>query len=219
MGINVLSLFDGIGCGRVALERAGIEVENSKGGIIMRKGIHDRFEFTLEGAGNKLSIKLSNLPQGLELDYVEAELKDTVENTVIPFSILNKFLLMHEGFVVEDLNSSQNFTYICHHDTYSEIVNKGLMDLDGIEWEISAYIPINMVLKVKKDSKIGKSSKIQLNKEISQGKEYYTIDEALLELYYDNFSVSYLYNDISKCDIVGKANRLRGKYYKNIKEI
>lgn len=28
MGINVLSLFDGISCGRVALERAGIEVDN-----------------------------------------------------------------------------------------------------------------------------------------------------------------------------------------------
>lgn len=28
MGINVLSLFDGLSCGRIALERAGIEVEN-----------------------------------------------------------------------------------------------------------------------------------------------------------------------------------------------
>ena len=28
MGINVLSLFDGISCGQVALERAGIEVNN-----------------------------------------------------------------------------------------------------------------------------------------------------------------------------------------------
>lgn len=27
MGINVLSLFDGISCGRVALERAGLEVD------------------------------------------------------------------------------------------------------------------------------------------------------------------------------------------------
>jgi len=126
----------------------------------MRKGIHDRFEFTLEGVGNKLFIRLGNLPQGLELDYGEALLKNRVENTIIYFSILNKFLLMHEGFVVEDLSSSQNFTYICHHDTYSEIVNKGLMDLDGIEWEISEYIPINMVLKVKKDSKIGNSSRI-----------------------------------------------------------
>ena len=27
MGINVLSLFDGISCGRLALERAGIEVD------------------------------------------------------------------------------------------------------------------------------------------------------------------------------------------------
>lgn len=28
MGINVLSLFDGISCGQVALERAGIKVDN-----------------------------------------------------------------------------------------------------------------------------------------------------------------------------------------------
>ena len=28
MGINVLSCFDGMSCGRIALERAGIEVEN-----------------------------------------------------------------------------------------------------------------------------------------------------------------------------------------------
>lgn len=28
MGINVLSLFDGISCGQVALERAGIEVNS-----------------------------------------------------------------------------------------------------------------------------------------------------------------------------------------------
>ena len=28
MGINVLSLFDGMSCGRIALERAGIEVDN-----------------------------------------------------------------------------------------------------------------------------------------------------------------------------------------------
>ena len=27
-GMNVLSLFDGMSCGRIALERAGIEVEN-----------------------------------------------------------------------------------------------------------------------------------------------------------------------------------------------
>ncbi len=29
--INVLSLFDGISCGRVALERAGIKVDTYKG--------------------------------------------------------------------------------------------------------------------------------------------------------------------------------------------
>ncbi len=28
MGINVLSCFDGISCGRVALKRSGIEVDN-----------------------------------------------------------------------------------------------------------------------------------------------------------------------------------------------
>lgn len=28
MGINVLSLFDGISCGQIALERAGIKVDN-----------------------------------------------------------------------------------------------------------------------------------------------------------------------------------------------
>jgi DNA (cytosine-5)-methyltransferase 3A len=28
MGINVLSLFDGISCGQIALERAGVNVDN-----------------------------------------------------------------------------------------------------------------------------------------------------------------------------------------------
>jgi hypothetical protein len=30
MGINVLSLFDGMSCGQQALERSGIEVERTK---------------------------------------------------------------------------------------------------------------------------------------------------------------------------------------------
>lgn len=56
MGINVLSLFDGISCGQVALERAGIEVDNY---------------FASEIKQDAISVTMSNYPHTILLGDVK----------------------------------------------------------------------------------------------------------------------------------------------------
>jgi len=65
MGINVLSLFDGISCGQVALERAGIEVDNYFAAEIDLNAIkitHKNYPNTLQ-VGDITKINSNNLPE------------------------------------------------------------------------------------------------------------------------------------------------------------
>ena len=63
--MNILSLFDGISCGRVALERAGVKVDNyfaseiDEFAIKMSRFNHD----DVQQIGNVLNIDESALPQ------------------------------------------------------------------------------------------------------------------------------------------------------------
>ena len=65
MGINVLSLFDGISCGQVALKRAGIEVDNYYASEIDEYAIkvtQKNFPKTIQ-LGSVVDIKANNLPK------------------------------------------------------------------------------------------------------------------------------------------------------------
>ena len=65
MGINVLSLFDGISCGQVALERSGIKVEQYYASEIKEDGIKvtmDNYPNTIQ-LGNVKNINASDLPE------------------------------------------------------------------------------------------------------------------------------------------------------------
>ncbi len=65
MGINVLSLFDGMSCGQIALERAGIKVNNYFASEIDKYAIkvtQVNYPNTVQ-LGNVLDIKASNLPK------------------------------------------------------------------------------------------------------------------------------------------------------------
>lgn len=65
MGINVLSLFDGISCGRVALERAGIAVDNYYASEIDKYAItiaQKNFPGTVQ-LGDIETVDISQLPQ------------------------------------------------------------------------------------------------------------------------------------------------------------
>jgi DNA (cytosine-5)-methyltransferase 3A len=64
-GINVLSLFDGISCGQIALERAGIPVENYFASEIDKHAIkvtQSNYPNTKQ-LGNVLDVKASDLPK------------------------------------------------------------------------------------------------------------------------------------------------------------
>ena len=65
MGINVLSLFDGISCGRIALDRAGIEVDNYFASEIDKYAIQvsKKNYPSIKHIGNVLDIKASDLPK------------------------------------------------------------------------------------------------------------------------------------------------------------
>ena len=67
MGINVLSLFDGMSCGRIALERAGIEVDNYFSSEIDLYAIKIANKNYPQDEGNRLGnileVKASNLPK------------------------------------------------------------------------------------------------------------------------------------------------------------
>ncbi len=63
--INVLSLFDGISCGQIALEKLGIEVENYFASEIDKHAIkvtQNNFPNTIQ-LGNVLDVKASDLPK------------------------------------------------------------------------------------------------------------------------------------------------------------
>ena len=65
MGLNVLSLFDGMSCGQIALENAGIEVSNYYASEISEKAIkvtQYNYPNTIQ-IGNVLKIKSENLPK------------------------------------------------------------------------------------------------------------------------------------------------------------
>lgn len=65
MGINVLSLFDGMSCGQIALERAGIEVDNYYASEINEKSIkvtQYNYPNTIQ-IGNVLNVKSEELPK------------------------------------------------------------------------------------------------------------------------------------------------------------
>jgi DNA (cytosine-5)-methyltransferase 3A len=65
MGINVLSLFDGISCGQVALQRAGIEVDNYYASEIDKYAIkitQKNFPNTIQ-LGNVVNINSESLPK------------------------------------------------------------------------------------------------------------------------------------------------------------
>ena len=67
MGINVLSCFDGMSCGRIALERAGIEVDNYFSSEIDPYAIKIANKNYPQDEGNRLGnileVKASNLPK------------------------------------------------------------------------------------------------------------------------------------------------------------
>ena len=67
MGINVLSLFDGMSCGRIALERAGIEVDNYFSSEIDPYAIKisnkNYPQDEVNRLGNILEVKACNLPK------------------------------------------------------------------------------------------------------------------------------------------------------------
>ena len=67
MGINVLSCFDGMSCGRIALERAGIEVDNYFSSEIDPYAIKiankNYPQDEVNRLGNILEVKASNLPK------------------------------------------------------------------------------------------------------------------------------------------------------------
>lgn len=67
MGINVLSCFDGMSCGRIALERAGIEVDNYFSSEIDPYAIKIANKNYLQDGGNRLGnileVKASDLPK------------------------------------------------------------------------------------------------------------------------------------------------------------
>ena len=65
MGINVLSLFDGLSCGRIALERAGIKVDNYFASEIKPHAIkvtQHNYPNTIQ-LGSVLDVKASDLPK------------------------------------------------------------------------------------------------------------------------------------------------------------
>lgn len=65
MGLNVLSLFDGMSCGQIALENAGIKVSNYYASEISEKAIkvtQYNYPNTIQ-IGNVLEIKSENLPK------------------------------------------------------------------------------------------------------------------------------------------------------------
>ena len=65
MGINVLSLFDGISCGQVALERAGIKVDKYFASEIDKYSIQvtqKNYPNTIQ-LGDVTKIKLKDLPK------------------------------------------------------------------------------------------------------------------------------------------------------------
>ena len=65
MGINVLSLFDGMSCGQIALERAGIEVDKYFASEINEKAIRvtqNNYPNTIQ-LGNVLNVKSEHLPK------------------------------------------------------------------------------------------------------------------------------------------------------------
>ena len=64
-GINVLSLFDGMSCGRIALERAGIKVDNYFASEIKKHAIQctkDNFQDT-KHIGDVTKVKGQDLPK------------------------------------------------------------------------------------------------------------------------------------------------------------
>ena len=64
MGINVLSLFDGMSCGQIALEKAGIEVDNYFASEINEKAIkvtQYNYPNTIQ-IGDVLCVKSKQLP-------------------------------------------------------------------------------------------------------------------------------------------------------------
>ena len=67
MGINILSCFDGMSCGRIALERAGIEVDNYFSSEIDPYAIKIANKNYPQDEGNRLGnileVKASNLPK------------------------------------------------------------------------------------------------------------------------------------------------------------
>ena len=65
MGINVLSCFDGMSCGRIALERAGVKVENYFASEIEKAPIQvtqHNFPNTIQ-LGDVTKLKVSDLPK------------------------------------------------------------------------------------------------------------------------------------------------------------
>ena len=65
MGINVLSLFDGMSCGQIALERAGIKINEYYASEIEKEAIKvtmKNYPNTLQ-VGSVLDVIASNLPK------------------------------------------------------------------------------------------------------------------------------------------------------------
>ena len=83
MGINVLSLFDGMSCGQIALGRVGIEVENY---------------FASEIDTHSINVSKSNFPQIIHL----GDIKDISAN------LLPKIDLLIGGSPCQDLSNAQN---------------------------------------------------------------------------------------------------------------
>jgi DNA (cytosine-5)-methyltransferase 3A len=102
MGINVLSLFDGISCGQVALERAGIKVDSY---------------FASEIDENAIKITMANYPNTIQLGDVQSiNIKKIKElppiNLVLAGSPCQGFSRQGKGLNFEDPRSRLFFNFV-----------------------------------------------------------------------------------------------------------
>jgi len=97
-GINVLSLFDGMSCGRIALERAGIKVNNYYASEI------DKYATAISNKNYPDIIRLGDINNWKEWDLPKIDL-------VIGGSPCQGFSIAGEGLNFEDPRSKLFFTF------------------------------------------------------------------------------------------------------------
>ena len=78
--INVLSLFDGISCGQIALERAGIDVENYFSSEIDEDAIKTSDKKTIE----KSILQALNKASSTNKDVAASKMKELTSGMKIP---------------------------------------------------------------------------------------------------------------------------------------